>query len=153
MDLALVSHLSTLRASVPFFHFFDGFRSSHEIQKIEMIDYNDISSLVDWNAIKKHRERALNPEKPHLRGSAQNPDIYFQVTEAANKYYHAVPKIVEEEMEKVRKLTGRSYHLFDYFGAKDADRIIVMMGSGAEAAEETVDYLNKKGEKVGLSKS
>lgn len=152
MDLALVAHLSTLRASVPFLHFFDGFRSSHEIQKIEMIDYDDISKLVDWNAIKKHRERALNPEKPHLRGSAQNPDIYFQENEAVNRYYQAVPKIVEEEMEKVKKLTGRSYHLFDYVGAPDADHIIVMMGSGAEAAEETVEYLNKRGEKVGLVK-
>jgi len=152
MDMALVSHLATLRASVPFLHFFDGFRSSHEIQKIEMIDYEDIKKIVDWDGIKKHRERALNPEKPHLRGSAQNPDIYFQENEAVNKYYQAVPKIVEEEMEKVKKLTGRSYHLFDYFGARDADRIIIMMGSGAEAAEETVNYLNKKGEKVGLVK-
>ena len=96
MDLALVSHLATLRASVPFLHFFDGFRSSHEIQKIHMIDYNDIASIVDWDAIKKHRERALDPEKPHLRGSAQNPDIYFQVTEASNKFYKKVPQIVEE---------------------------------------------------------
>jgi len=151
-DLSLVAHLSTIRASVPFLHFFDGFRSSHEIQKIEMIDYKDIPTLVDWAGIKKHRERALNPEKPHLRGSAQNPDIYFQVNEAANKFYQVVPKIVEEEMEKVSKLTGRSYHLFDYFGAPDAERIIVMMGSGAEAAEEAVDYLNKKGEMVGLIK-
>jgi pyruvate-ferredoxin/flavodoxin oxidoreductase len=151
-DLALVSHLSTLRASVPFIHFFDGFRSSHEIQKIEMTNYEDIAKLVDRNAIKRHRERALNPEKPHLRGTAQNPDIYFQVNEAANKFYQAVPKIVEEEMKKVNKLTGRNYNLFDYFGAKDADRIIIMMGSGAEAAEETVEYLNKKGEKVGLIK-
>jgi pyruvate-ferredoxin/flavodoxin oxidoreductase len=152
MDLALVAHLATIRASVPFLHFFDGFRSSHEIQKIEMIDYDDIPPLVDWENIKKHRERALNPEKPHLRGSAQNPDIYFQVNEAANKFYQAVPKIVEEEMEKVNKLTGQSYHLFDYIGAPDAERIIVMMGSGVEAAEETVEYLNKRGEKVGLVK-
>ena len=152
MDLALVAHLSTLRASVPFVHFFDGFRSSHEIQKIEMLDYNDIHPLVDWGAIKRHRDRALNPEKPHLRGTAQNPDIYFQVNEAANKFYQAVPKIVEEEMKKVSKLTGRTYNLFDYFGAPDADRIIIMMGSGAEAAEEAVEYLNKKGEKVGLIK-
>jgi pyruvate-ferredoxin/flavodoxin oxidoreductase len=151
-DLALVAHLSTIRASIPFLHFFDGFRSSHEIQKIELLDYEDIPSLVDWDRIKNHRERALNPEKPHLRGTAQNPDIYFQVTEAANKFYQAVPKIVEEEMEKVNKLTGRSYHLFDYMGAPDADRIIIMMGSGAEAAEETVEYLNNKGEKVGLVK-
>jgi len=152
MDLALVAHLSTLRASVPFLHFFDGFRSSHEIQKIEMIDYKDIPPLVDWEAVKRHRERALDPERPHLRGTAQNPDIYFQVNEAANKFYQAVPEIVEEEMKKVSRLTGRSYHLFDYFGASDADRVIVMMGSGAEAAEETVEYLNKRGEKVGLVK-
>ncbi len=152
MDLALVAHLSTLRASVPFLHFFDGFRSSHEIQKIEMINYDDIPALINWEDIKRHRERALNPEKPHLRGTAQNPDIYFQVNEAANKFYQAVPKIVEEEMEKVSKLTGRSYHLFDYVGAADADRVIVMMGSGAEAAEEAVNYLNNNGENVGLIK-
>ncbi|UCF49019.1 MAG: pyruvate:ferredoxin (flavodoxin) oxidoreductase [Thermoplasmatales archaeon] len=152
MDLALVAHLSTIRASIPFVHFFDGFRSSHEIQKIEMIDYDDIPSIVDWEGIKKHRERAMNPENPHLRGTAQNPDIYFQLNEAANKFYLEVPKIVEQEMEKVSRLTGRKYSLFDYVGAPDADRIIVMMGSGAEAAEETVEYLNKKGEKVGLLK-
>jgi pyruvate-ferredoxin/flavodoxin oxidoreductase len=151
-DLALVAHLSSIRASIPFVHFFDGFRSSHEIQKIEMLDYDDIPKLVDWDGIKKHRNRALNPEKPHLRGTAQNPDIYFQVTEAANKFYQVVPKIVEEEMEKVSKLTGRHYHLFDYIGVPNADRIIVMMGSGAEAAEEAVEYLNKKGEKVGIIK-
>jgi len=151
-DLALVAHLSTIRASIPFVHFFDGFRSSHEIQKIEMLDYNDIGPLVDWEGIRRHRERALNPEKPHLRGTAQNPDIYFQVNEAANKFYQKVPQIVAEEMEKVSKLTGRSYHLFDYFGDPNAERIIIMMGSGAEAAEEAVEYLNKKGEKVGLIK-
>jgi pyruvate-ferredoxin/flavodoxin oxidoreductase len=152
MDLALVAHLVTIRTSIPFVHFFDGFRTSHEIQKIDLIDYDDIAKIVDWNGIKHHRERALNPEHPHLRGTAQNPDIYFQVFEAANKYYAAVPQIVEEEMEKVRKLTGRSYHLFDYVGAPDADHVIVMMGSGAEAAEETVNYLIKNGSKVGLIK-
>ena len=152
MDLALVAHLSTIRASIPFVHFFDGFRTSHEIQKIEMIDYEDIKRLVDWDGIKRHRERALNPEHPHLRGTAQNPDIYFQVNEAANKFYQAVPSIVEEEMKKVSNLTGRTYHLFDYVGASDADRVIVMMGSGCEAAEEAVEYLNKQGEKVGLVK-
>ncbi len=152
MDLALVSHLSTIRASIPFVHFFDGFRSSHEIQKVEMLNYEDIPPLVDWDGIKKHRERAMNPENPHLRGTAQNPDIYFQLNEAANKFYLEVPKIVEQEMEKVSKLTGRKYNLFDYVGAPDAEGIIVMMGSGAEAAEEAVEYLNKKGEKVGLLK-
>jgi len=151
-DLALVAHLATLRASVPFIHFFDGFRSSHEIQKIEMLNYDDVPPLVDWDAIKRHRDRALNPEKPHLRGTAQNPDIYFQVNEAANKFYQAVSKIVEEEMQKVSKLTGRSYHLFDYVGAPDAKNIIIMMGSGAEAAEEAVDFLTKRGEKIGLIK-
>jgi pyruvate-ferredoxin/flavodoxin oxidoreductase len=152
MDLALVAHLSTLRASIPFLHFFDGFRSSHEIQKIEMIDYDDIPPLVDWDAVKRHRERALNPEHPHLRGTAQNPDIYFQVNEAANSYYQKIPQIVQEEMDKVSKLTGRSYHLFDYSGAPDAESLVIMMGSGAEAAEETVRYLTNKGEKVGLLK-
>ena len=152
MDLSLVAHLSTIRASVPFIEFFDGFRTSHEIQKVEMLDYDNIPPLVDWEGIKRHRNRALNPEKPHLRGTAQNPDIYFQVTEAANKYYLAIPKIVEEEMKKVSKLTGRNYHLFDYIGAPDAEHIIIMMGSGAEATEEAIDYLNRNGEKVGLVK-
>jgi pyruvate-ferredoxin/flavodoxin oxidoreductase len=152
MDLALVAHLSTLQASVPFLHFFDGFRTSHEIQKIEMIDYEDIKKLVNWDAIKNHRQRALNPEHPHQRGTAQNPDIYFQVTEAANSYYQKVPAIVEGEMKKVAALTGRTYHLFDYVGEADADRVVIMMGSGCEIVEETVGYLNKKGEKVGLIK-
>ncbi|MCK5309176.1 MAG: pyruvate:ferredoxin (flavodoxin) oxidoreductase, partial [Thermoplasmata archaeon] len=152
MDLALVSHLSTIRASIPFISFFDGFRTSHEIQKIEVIDYEDMKPLVDWDSVKKHRARALNPQHPHLRGTAQNPDIYFQVTEAANKYYLAVPKIVEEEMKKVSQLTGRTYNLFDYVGAPDADRIVIMMGSGCEAAEEMVNHLNAQGEKVGMIK-
>ncbi len=151
-DLALVAHLSSIRSSIPFIHFFDGFRSSHEIQKIQLINYDDLYSIIDWDMIKKHRERGLNPEKPHQRGTAQNPDIYFQLTEAANKFYKVVPKIVEEEMQKVYKLTGRKYQLFDYIGASDAEKIIIMMGSGAEAAEEVVEYLNKKGEKVGLVK-
>src|SRR5512136_2168368 len=125
MDLALVAHLSTLQTSVPFLHFFDGFRTSHEIQKIEMIDYEDIKRLVNWDAITKHRARALNPEHPHQRGTAQNPDIYFQVTEAANASYQKIPEIVEEEMKKVAALTGRAYHLFDYVGAPDADRAVV----------------------------
>jgi len=152
MDLALVAHLSTIRAQVPFISFFDGFRTSHEIQKIEVIDYEDMKKLVDWDAINVHRKRALNPEHPHLRGSAQNPDIYFQVNEAANRYYMRVPDIVEEEMIKVSEITGREYHLFEYCGAPDAERIIIMMGSGGEAASEAVDYLKKRGEKIGLVK-
>ncbi len=150
MDLALVAHLSSIRASLPFISFFDGFRTSHEIQKIEVIEYDEMAPLVDWDMIKHHRDRALNPEHPHLRGTAQNPDIYFQVNEAANKFYMEIPGIVEEEMQKVFELTGRRYNLFDYHGAPDADRVIVMMGSGAQAAAEAVDYLNANGEKVGL---
>jgi pyruvate-ferredoxin/flavodoxin oxidoreductase len=152
MDLALVAHLASIRSSIPFLHFFDGFRTSHEIQKIEMIDYKDIAKLVNWNSLEKHRERALNPEHPHLRGTAQNPDIYFQVNEASNTFYQAVPNIVAEEMEKVSNLTGRKYHLFDYVGAPDAEHVIIMMGSGSEAVEEAVHFLHKKGEKVGLLK-
>jgi len=152
MDLALVAHLATLRSSIPFLHFFDGFRTSHEVQKIEMIDYDDITGLVDWDAITRHRARALNPDHPHQRGTAQNPDIYFQVTEAANLYHQKIPQIVQEEMDKVAQLTGRHYHLFDYIGAPDADRVLVMMCSGAEAAEETVNYLTRQGEKIGLLK-
>ena len=152
MDLALVTHLSAIKASVPFVHFFDGFRTSHEVQKIEAIDYEDMGKLLDYDAVKKFRERALNPEHPHLGGTAQNPDIYFQNREAANKYYDAVPAIVEDYMEKVSALTGRPYHLFDYVGAPDADRVVVIMGSGADVTEETINYLNGKGEKLGLIK-
>ena len=152
MDLALVAHLATLRAKVPFLHFFDGFRTSHEIQKIDAIEYNEMAPLVDWEAVKEFRARGMNPEHPHQQGTAQNPDIYFQNREAANKYYEAVPAIVEEEMAKVSKLTGREYHLFDYVGAPDAENIVVMMGSGAEAAEETIAYLNAKGAKIGMIK-
>ena len=152
MDMALVAHLATLKAKVPFLHFFDGFRTSHEIQKIDGIDYDEIAQLVDWDAIKEFRERGLNPEHPVQHGTAQNPDIYFQGREAANKYYEATPAIVEAIMKQVGKLTGRKYKLFDYAGAKDAESIIIAMGSGCDAAEETVEHLNKKGEKVGLVK-
>lgn len=152
MDLSLVAHLATLKSKVPFLHFFDGFRTSHEVSKIEMIDYADILPLVDMKDIEDFRSRALNPEHPKQNGTAQNPDIYFQNREAANNYYAAVPSIVEEMMKKVEGITGRKYNLFDYYGAKDAKKVVVMMGSGTEAAEETVDYLNAKGEKVGLIK-
>ena len=155
-DMALVSHLATLKASVPFLHFFDGFRTSHEIQKIDAIDtadnYKEIAGLVDWAKIKAFREGGLNPDHPHQQGTAQNPDIYFQGREAANKYYLAVPEIVEEVMKQVAQLTGRSYKLFDYVGAADAERVIIAMGSGCDAIEETVNYLTAKGEKVGLVK-
>ena len=152
MDLALVAHLSTLEARVPFLHFFDGFRTSHEVSKIEEISYEDMDKLLDRRFVDEFRARALNPEHPQLQGTAQNGDIYFQNREAANKYYLATPAIVEKYMKKVSRLTGRSYHLFDYVGAKDATSVIVIMGSGAEAVEETVDYLTARGEKVGVLK-
>ena len=152
IDLALVAHLSTLKTRVPFLHFFDGFRTSHEVQKIELIDYEDIKKIVDWDAIKAFRERALNPEKPHQRGTAQNPDIYFQNREAANRYYLETPEKVSAVMDQVYKLTGRRYNLFDYCGAPNADTVIVCMGSACETIEETVNYLNKLGEKTGLIK-
>jgi pyruvate-ferredoxin/flavodoxin oxidoreductase len=152
MDMALVAHLSTLEAKVPFVHFFDGFRTSHEIQKIELIDYEDMTKLVNMDAVKAFKARALNPEHPVQHGTAQNPDIYFQGREASNKYYMATPAIVETNMEKVGELTGRHYHLFDYVGSPDADRVIVSMGSSCETIEETVNYLNAHGEKVGLVK-
>ena len=152
MDLALVAHLSAIKGSVPFLHFFDGFRTSHEVQKIEAIDYEDMAKLCDFEAVKRFRDRALNPEHPHQAGTAQNPDIYFQGREAANKYYNAIPAIVQDYMDKVGEITGRHYHLFDYVGAPDADRVIICMGSGSDAIEETVNYLLKKGEKVGLVK-
>ena len=152
MDLALVTHLSAIKASVPFVHFFDGFRTSHEVQKIEQIEYEDMAKLLDYDAVNAFRARALNPEHPHQAGTAQNPDIYFQGREAANKRYLEIPGIVQDYMDKVGELTGRKYHLFDYVGAPDAERVIVIMGSGADVVEETINYLNSKGEKLGLIK-
>ncbi len=152
MDLALVAHLSTLKAKVPFLHFFDGFRTSHELSKIDVIDYEDMRKLVDMNDINDFRQRALNPEHPVQKGTAQNGDIYFQNRETCNKYYEAVPGIVEKYMEEVNKLTGRDYKLYNYYGHPEATKVIVMMGSGTEAVEETVDYLMARGKKVGLLK-
>ncbi len=151
-DLALVSHLATLKAKVPFLHFFDGFRTSHEISKVEVLDYEEMKKLVDMKDIEDFRSRALNPEHPIQKGTAQNPDIYFQNREAANNYYAATPAIVKECMQKVYEATGRKYNLFDYVGAPDAEKVIIMMGSGAEACEETVNYLLARGQKVGLVK-
>ena len=152
MDLALVSHLSAIKGSVPFLHFFDGFRTSHEVQKIELIDYEDMDKLLDRDAVAAFRARALNPEHPHQGGTAQNPDIYFQGREAANKYYNAIPGIVQHYMDEVGKITGRHYHLFDYVGAADAENVIVVMGSGADVCEEAINYLNAQGQKLGLLK-
>ena len=150
MDLAAVAHLVAIKGRVPFINFFDGFRTSHEIQKIEVIDFDDLAKLLDWEAVKEFRARALNPNHPVVRGTAQNPDIYFQSQEAANKYYEALPELVEEAMADLAKITGREHHLFDYHGAKDAERVIIAMGSICQTAGEAVDYLNSKGEKVGL---
>src|SRR5574344_819954 len=132
MDTALIAHASTLRSRVPFVHFFDGFRTSHEIQKVEEVSYEVIQKMIDDDLVRAHRARGLTPEAPVVRGTAQNPDVYFQSREGVNKYYEAVPGIVQEEMDKYAKLTGRQYHLFDYVGAKDAEKVIVIMGSGAE---------------------
>ena len=152
MDLALVAHLSAIDSSVPFCHFFDGFRTSHEVQKIEIIDYEDIIPLVNWAKVEEFRANAMNPEHPHIRGTAQNPDIYFQNREACNLYYDAVTNVVVENMKKVSAITGRKYKPFDYVGHPEADRVIIAMGSACEVIEETVEYLNNLDQRVGLVK-
>lgn len=150
MDLTGVAHLASIKGRVPFLHFFDGFRTSHEIQKIDIIDYAEFDKLLDYDAIQEFRDAALNPESPKTRGTAQNDDIYFQGREAQNKFYNALPDIVADYMTKISKITGREYKPFCYYGAEDAERIIIAMGSVNEAIKETVDMLNAKGEKVGL---
>ncbi|MGD9361343.1 MAG: pyruvate:ferredoxin (flavodoxin) oxidoreductase, partial [Desulfobacterales bacterium] len=152
MDLGLVAHLSAIKSSLPFLHFFDGFRTSHEIQKIAVIDYEDMAKLADRDAIAKFRARGANPERPELRGTAQNPDIYFQNREAVNPYYLKVPGIVDDYMKQVGELTGRSYRLFDYVGDPQAENVVVAMGSSCETIEEAINYLRGQGEKVGLVK-
>ena len=150
MDIGGIAHLAAIKGRVPFLHFFDGFRTSHEIQKIEEIQYDDLAKLVDTKALQEYRDRALNPEHPVTRGLAQNPDIYFQAREAANKFYDAVPDIVEYYMQEIKKLTGREYHPFTFYGDAQAENIIVAMGSITDTIKDTVDYLNKKGQKTGL---
>ncbi|MBE7043616.1 MAG: pyruvate:ferredoxin (flavodoxin) oxidoreductase, partial [Ruminococcaceae bacterium] len=152
MDLGAIAHLSAIKGKVPFLHFFDGFRTSHEIDKIEVWDYEDLKEMIDMDAVKEFRNNALNPERPVLRGSAQNPDIFFQNREACNTYYNNVPAVVEEYMQKVNEKIGTDYHLVNYYGAPDADKVLVAMGSICETIEETIDYLNANGEKVGLIK-
>lgn len=152
MDLAAVTHLSAIKGRVPFLHFFDGFRTSHEYQKVEVLEYDELEKLIDMDEVNAFRNRALTPETPVTRGTAQNPDIYFQGREASNKYYEAIPAIVEKYMDEISKLTGRDYKLFNYYGAKDAEYIIVAMGSACDTIEETIDYMMAKGEKVGLVK-
>ena len=150
MDLAGVAHLSTIKASVPFVNFFDGFRTSHEIQKIEVLEQEDLLPLLDRKALADFRARALTPDAPVARGMAENGDVFFQHREACNRHYEAVPEIVESYMAEISKITGREYHLFNYYGAEDAERVIIAMGSVTQAAQEAIDYLVKKGEKVGL---
>ncbi|NPD91507.1 pyruvate:ferredoxin (flavodoxin) oxidoreductase [Xylanibacter muris] len=150
MDLAGVAHLATIKSRVPFLNFFDGFRTSHEIQKIEMLENDDLAPLVDQEALSEFRNRALTPEKPVARGMAENPDTFFTHRESCNSFYETVPAIVEEYMNKISEITGRKYGLFNYYGAEDADRVIILMGSASEAAREAIDYLTAKGEKVGL---
>jgi pyruvate-ferredoxin/flavodoxin oxidoreductase len=152
MDMALISQAATLEARIPFIHFFDGFRTSHEVAKVEQLTTADMRAMIDEDLVRAHRERGLNPNRPVMRGTAQNPDVYFQAREACNPYYLATPTIVQNTMDKFAKIVGRQYHLFDYVGAPDAERIIIMMGSGAEVAEEAVDALVARGEKIGLLK-
>ncbi len=152
MDLGAVAHMSTLKGRVPFLHFFDGFRTSHEIQKIEVWDNDTLSKMVDWDSIQAFRDRALNPENPVLHGTAQNPDIFFQAREACNKYYNAIPEVVTEYMNKVNAEIGTDYKLFNYYGAPDAEEVIIAMGSACDTIEETIDFMLKQGRKVGLVK-
>lgn len=152
MDLGGIAHLSSIKTRIPFLHFFDGFRTSHEVQKIEAIEYDEFARLADWDAIKAFRKNSLSPEHPVTRGTAQNPDIFFQAKEASNKFYQVVPDVVNSYMAEISKITGREYKPFSYYGAKDAENIIVAMGSVIETTEETIDYLLAKGEKIGLIK-
>ncbi len=152
MDFALIAQAAALESKLPFLHFFDGFRTSHEVQKVKELTFETMKSMIDPAAVAEHRRRGLNPEAPSIRGTSQNPDVFFAARETVNKYYDAAPGIVQKTMDKFAKLTGRAYKLFDYYGAADAERIVVLMGSGAETMEEVVDYLNKKGEKVGVLK-
>jgi pyruvate-ferredoxin/flavodoxin oxidoreductase len=152
MDFALIAQRATLASRVPFLHFFDGFRTSHEIQKVEELTFDDIRAMIDDRLVAQHKVRGLSPDRPCISGTAQNPDVYFQGRETVNKFYLAAPQIVQQTMDKFAKLTGRSYHLFDYIGAKDAEKVIVIMGSGADTVHETVEFLNSGGEKVGVVK-
>ena len=152
MDMGLISQQSALASSLPFLHFFDGFRTSHEVQKVEEITMDDMRAIIDDKFVARHKERGLCPDRPMISGTAQNPDVYFQGRETVNKYYIAVPQIVQETMDKFAKVVGRQYHLFDYIGAPDAEKVIVIMGSAADTAHETIEYLSSKGEKVGVVK-
>ena len=151
-DMALIAHAATLEARIPFLHFFDGFRTSHEISKIDIVSDDVLRGMIDEEHVIEHRARALSPDHPVIRGTAQNPDVYFQARETVNPFYAACPEIVQRMMDRFAELTGRQYNLFEYHGAPDAERVIVLMGSGCEAAHETVDFLNARGDKVGVLK-
>ncbi|HYV67207.1 MAG TPA: pyruvate:ferredoxin (flavodoxin) oxidoreductase, partial [Myxococcales bacterium] len=151
-DLALIAHAATLRSRVPFLHFFDGFRTSHELARVEELADDDLRALIDDDLVAEHRRRALTPDHPALRGSAQNPDVFFQAREAANPYYASCPEIVQQTMDRFAARLGRRYRLFEYHGHPDAERVVVLMGSGAEVAHETVDWLNARGHEVGVLK-
>jgi pyruvate-ferredoxin/flavodoxin oxidoreductase len=151
-DCALIAQAASLESRIPFLHFFDGFRTSHELNKIHLLEDDDLRALIDETLVRQHRDRGLTPDHPLLRGTAQNPDTFFQAREAINPFYRACPTILQSAMDRFALRTGRAYHLFDYFGSPEADRVLVLMGSGAGAAEETVEYLNGHGEKVGVIK-
>ena len=150
MDMATIAHLSTLKAQVPFLNFFDGFRTSHELQKVDQIDYEELKELVEPEYIERFRARALKPEAPTVKVAAQNPDVYFQGRETSNKYYDAIPDIVQEYMDKFAAKFGRTYKLFDYVGAPDAEKVVIAMGSACDTIEQTIEKLNANGEKLGL---
>jgi len=150
MDLCAVAHLSAIKSRLPVLHFFDGFRTSHEVQKIEILEYEELASLVDYDSIKAFKNNSLSPNRPVLRGTTQNPDIFFQLRESINKFHDAVPTIVQSYMDKINSLTGRDYKLFNYYGVENAENLIIAMGSGCETICEVVDYLNSRGEKAGL---
>ena len=152
MDTALIAQAASLESRIPFVHFFDGFRTSHEVAKVEQLTKEDLKAMISDELVQKHRARALSPDRPVLRGTAQNPDVYFQARETVNPFYLAIPTIVQNAMDKFAKIAGRQYKLFDYVGAPDAERVVIVMGSGAEVAQEAVEYLVAKGEKVGLLK-
>lgn len=152
MDMALIAQAATLESRIPFVHFFDGFRTSHEVQKIEQLSDDDIRAMIDDELVHAHRARGMNPEKPVLRGSSQNPDVFFQARETINKFYDETPAIVQKVMDRFAGIVGRQYKIFDYFGDPEAERVIVIMGSGAETAHEAVEYMNATGEKVGIVK-
>jgi len=152
MDFALIAQAATLEARVPILHFFDGFRTSHEVAKVEQVPLEVVREMIDDKLVFEHRKRALTPDHPVLRGTSQNPDMYFQARESVNVYYEAMPAIVQKAMDKFAKLTGRQYKLYEYVGAEDAERVIILMGSGCDAAEETVQHMTARGEKVGILK-